>query len=278
MAISVRIKAKGLWKKKLPFSVVQGDTGYGVHNGISLDVEHKDAEVIVFYGIDPTGRGFEAEWDKDSLGIRLRQTLPTSDEDIDTFYATVERILSFWKTDRFEQDGLVYRRIDLEELKVEAKKTTQQVLLKLLHEKTSFQIFGALFPYLISVEKLIQFAETPSMTEALRDDLHRLQSGDWYYHTPKLFEGGVGIYHVYEGIAGIFPLQPEIPYWFKGTVDKWFVELITFPESAPIGRLSFEEFVRRSLPLQKDYDAERILFEGMTRHDFEDILREHVSG
>lgn len=277
MAITIHIHPKKLWKKKLPFSVVKGECYYGVHNGISLDVDRKEADVIVFYSIDPTARGFEAEWNKAYTGIQLRQTLPTSDEDIDTFYATIERILAYLHLERFEQDGTFYTRSDIPALKADAKKTTQQVLLKLLHEKTSFQIFGALFPYLISVEKLMRFAEHASMTEAFRDDLHELQSGDWYYHVPKLFEGGVGIYHVFEGISGIFPMRPEIPYWFDGHIEQWYVEFITFPESTALGRLSFDAFIEKSTAWQKAYDEERFLFSEKTRTDFEELLREHVS-
>ncbi len=100
MAIHVIIQAGVFHRKPLPLDIIIGDV---LHYGNTEDyVQTMEGEVgqheFIAYLPDHIGRGFQVIWHEgENKRVVLRQPLPCCREELNEFYRTVERIMTFWK-------------------------------------------------------------------------------------------------------------------------------------------------------------------------------------
>ena len=224
MSIDIVIRQKGFFKKPLPLSVILGDQlACGVYDGhFRLEEGATDGGEIAVYDPASKARGFTVTWTPtERKQITMRALNPTSAHELETYFAAVERIMTYWNA-TLEVDGFknVPLPTFLDSLKdmIEHNRRYLEVFSDkiLAGEKGPLTLCCALWPLHFGVKEAQAAKAHPTgAADYLAEWLHEKQSVDANYATPSFYteEGGLfGRFTFSADRQSIFPLKPMPPF------------------------------------------------------------------
>lgn len=230
MSVTVRIKQKGLLKKKLNVENIIKLTNldYGVSNEHYCLNEGEIAEHTLLYDKHKLARGIDLCMEGNDIVLFLN--LPTSKEEIRYFYDTIEKICQYLNVDEYIREDEVVNIADNKTfIKCDCEGSIQG--LKDLKEKinsneySGFQMFGIYNPISIGPKEI---KKIDNDLDKLADFFHELQSMDVYYASAHVYEVKnrlVGIYAIGPNIPSVVPTKPyTIMNQIEG-IDDWYVIL-----------------------------------------------------
>lgn len=222
MSIDIVIRQKGLFKKALPLSVILGDhlVGGSYDQFYCLQEGHVSpgGEMMVY---DPAhkARGFTVSWSRRSATLRALN--PTTVHELRTYYATVERIMTYWnatlEVDGFKKVPLQTFLDGLDAMTEHNRRYLEAFSDKILTgERGTLTLCCALWPLRFGTKEAQAAKEHPAgAADYLAEWLHDKQSVDAYYATPSFYteEGGLfGRLTFSADRQSIFPLKPMPPF------------------------------------------------------------------
>ena len=281
MAIEVLIKQKLFGSKTMPLEVILGEhLHYGNFVKDQLFVGELGETEFIAYNPDHIGRGFSVVWNpKEKKKIALRLPQPSTTQELNDFYAAIERMTKHWGG-KLIIDGSPVRLTNLQTSLREAvdynskivKQFSQQVL-DGAHE--TLVIYSTMWPLTIGKEEASYFLED---SDHFAEWLHEKQSMDVYFASPNFYTSTDGIiarYILTNALPAIFPLQPNVPF---GAADpatgkqlkcqKWFIWLGIDGEKEPLCEMEYARFLEL-LPENKKskYDGNHFLLAEMTEEE-----------
>ncbi len=225
MPSQVIIRNRSGYRKPLDiYTLVQDDLAYGIHDSSWRLKEGELAEgKVVIYNPEHIGRGIEVNW-SDFLNreVRLTLPLPCTIHDMDVLYRVTSRIMDYWDTDSFSQDGNIFNLEVIDALKksfidycIRALKETRDAL-----PGSDTQVMICVKnPLYLSADQLVEFGEDQDM-EGFSLLLHQLQERDLYYGSPMIYRKSDGeLFGVYAVVADTDTVLPYIPHPAPLTVD-----------------------------------------------------------
>lgn len=230
MSVTVRIKQKGLLKKKLNVENIIKLTNldYGVSNEHYCLNEGEIAEHTLLYDKHKLARGIDLCMEGNDIVLFLN--LPTSKEEIRYFYDTIEKICQYLNVDEYIREDEVVNIADNKTfIKCDCEGSIQG--LKDLKEKinsneySGFQMFGIYNPISIGPKEI---KKIDNDLNKLSDFFHELQSMDVYYASAHVYEVKnrlVGIYAIGPNIPSVVPTKPYIILDQIEGIDDWYVIL-----------------------------------------------------
>ena len=261
MSVTVKIKEKGLFKKKLDIeNIIFENMSYGTMDESYRLVEKEIGKYTIAYRKNNIGRGFEVQLQKGM--INLRMNFPTSNDEIRFFYSYVKRICELLHTTIFEREEEFVSVNDVNYFIELDIKTSKDALEKIKEDietdrMNPIYLFGALNPITIG-EKEISIVGND--TEKLVKLFHELQSIDAYYAAVKVYqkqdESLFGIYVLTENVLSIFPFKPGLFMNNKLKIDKFYVSFVFDNELK--GCMLYEDFMA-NVDITKSYDTEHFL-------------------
>lgn len=281
MSIDIVIRQKGLFKKTLPLSVIQGDNlACGVYEaGYRLDPgewKSEDGEIVVY---DPhhKGRGFSVIWTPtQKKGVTLRALHPTCAEELKAFYATVARITDYWSCS-LEVDGNPMTPAEFQaglSNMLEANDRYLDLFIKESMDKEPYEsmtLFSAFWPLEFGAKEAAEVKDAPEGAPArFARWLHEMQSVDTYYAVAGYAEEEDGIvsrFAFIEDCDSLFPVKPSVPFGITGAdgkplaVSRYEVAIVatSTPSVSVIGTLPYEAFMAALSPDKVSYyDAKRV--------------------
>jgi hypothetical protein len=222
MSIDIIIRQKGLFKKALPLSVILGDhlVGGSYDQFYCLQEGHVSpgGEMMVY---DPAhkARGFTVSWSRRSATLRALN--PTTVHELRAYYATVERIMTYWnatlEVDGFKNVPLQTFLDGLDAMTEHNRRYLEAFSDKILTgERGTLTLCCALWPLRFGTKEAQAAKEHPAgAADYLAEWLHGKQSVDAYYATPSFYteEGGLfGRFTFSADRQSIFPLKPMPPF------------------------------------------------------------------
>lgn len=230
MSVTVRIKQKGLFKKKLNVENIIKLTNldYGVSNEHYCLNEGEIAEHTLLYDKHKLARGIDLCMEGNDIVLFLN--LPTSKEEIRYFYDTIEKICQHLNIDEYIREDEVVNIADNKLfIKCDCEGSIQG--LKDLKEKinsneySGFQMFGIYNPISIGPKEI---KKIDNDLDKLADFFHELQSMDVYYASAHVYEVKnrlVGIYAIGPNIPSVVPTKPYIIMNQIEGIEDWYVIL-----------------------------------------------------
>ena len=228
MSVSVRIKQKPLFKKKLNINEIIEWTGlsYGVCDESYRLRDGETAEHTLLYNKNRLARGIDVSID--GADIVLLLSLPTSPAEIREFYSVIDRICNKLKVKTYireeEQVGLNDKDKFIEYDERGSIAGLEDIREKIeTDEYRRLEIFGVLNPISLG---LAEVREIGGSLDALENYLHRIQSLDVYYAAPRVYRIGeklVGIYAVGADIPSVVPDKPYIVLNQIQGIEEWYV-------------------------------------------------------
>lgn len=230
MSVTVKIKQKGLFKKKLNIEdiIKLTNLSYGVSNEHYCLNEQEIAEHTLLYDKSKLARGIDLCMEGNDITLFLN--LPTSKEEIKCFYDTIEKICNNLNIREYLREEEV---VSIDESKKFIKYDEEGSIngLKDLKEKiesgeyAGFQMFGIYNPISIGPKEI---KKIDNNLDNLAKFLHELQSIDVYYASPHVYEVKnrlVGIYAVGPNIPSVVPTKPYIILNQIEGIEDWYVIL-----------------------------------------------------
>ena len=281
MSIDIVIRQKGLFKKTLPLSVIQGDNlACGVYEaGYRLDPgewKSEDGEIVVY---DPhhKGRGFSVIWTPtQKKGVVLRALHPTCAEELKAFYATVARITDYWSCS-LEVDGNPMTPAEFQAGLANMLEANDRYLDLFIQESMdkepyeSMTLFSAFWPLEFGAKEAAEVKDAPEGAPArFARWLHEMQSVDTYYAAAGYAEEEDGIVSRFaftEDCDSLFPVKPSVPFGITGAdgkpleVSRYEVAIVSTstPSVSMIGTIPYEAFMAALSPDKVSYyDAKRV--------------------
>ncbi len=288
MSIDVEITQKGLFRKKLDYTVIIGNLGYGVYENNRLTERKLGGEFIV-YDKKRIGRGISIVCGREEKEkIVLRMLSPTCEEEIDTFYNIIGRIASVWKNCEIIQDGEAADKNGLKEICADMKKANRSFLKSMLEKNGDFKdntisLFSAMWQLDLGDEDKAEILAADDIVKAYGDWLHRLQEIDVYYAVPTFYktDNGIwGMYFITEDTESAIPLVPRVPFGFNGEDGKplevcsWVVSFYSLTRDTVVGRMSYEKFIEKVKDKGRRYDASRIIIGGISDSEIDALLED----
>lgn len=287
MSIDVEIIQKGLFKKKLDYTAIIGNLGYGVYENNRL-AEGKLGSNFIVYDKKRIGRGISivcSKVEKDKISLRLLS--PTCEEEIDAFYGIIGRIAKAWKSCEILQDGEMTDKNALKAICEDMKKANNSYLRLMLDKNGDFRdgtvtLFSAMWQLDLGDEDKAEILASADIVKAYGDWLHRLQKMDVYYAVPKFYEtdGGIlGMYFITEDTESVIPLVPSVPFGVTDgsgnpiKADNWEVCFYSITRDKNVGRMSYEKFVEKVKDNGRRYDASRIVIGGISDSGLDELLK-----
>lgn len=276
MSIDIVIRQKGLFKKALPLSVILGDHLVGgiYDQYFRLEEGHvaPGGEMAVY---DPAhkARGFTVSWSRRSATLRALH--PTTARELEDYYATVERIMTYWNA-TLEVDGNpdVPPAVFLESRGevIDFNNRYADILAdRTLEEGGCMTLCCACWPLHFGAEEARAAKEFPEGAAAyLARWLHERQSVDAYYAVPGFFheEGGLfGRFAFTAGCRSIFPRKPQPPFGATDPktdrpleVEDYEIALVVPETQRIIGTVPYDLFLQHLAPDKVSvYDGSCIL-------------------
>ena len=288
MSLDVEIIQKGLFKKKLDYTAIIGNLGYGVYENNRL-AEGKLGSDFIVYDKKRIGRGISivcSKAEKDKISLRLLS--PTCEEEIDAFYGIIGRIANIWKNCEILQDGEMTDKNALKAICEDMKKANNSYLRLMLDKNGDFRdgtvtLFSAMWQLDLGDEDKAEILASADIVKAYGDWLHRLQKMDVYYAVPKFYEtdGGIlGMYFITEDTESVIPLVPSVPFGVTDgsgnpiKADNWEVCFYSITRDKNVGRMSYEKFVEKVKDNGRRYDASRIVIGGISDSGLDELLKD----
>ena len=278
------IRNRSGYRRPLIFDIlVENDLAYGVHDGSWRLKEDEIAEGrVVIYNPEHIGRGIEVLWN-DSLtrDVRLTLPLPCTIHDMDVLYRVAARIMAYWETDSFIQDGNVFNLEVIDALKksfidycIRALKETRDSL-----PGADTQVMICVKnPLYLSVDQLVEFGEDQDM-EGFSLLLHQLQERDLYYGSPAIYRKPDGSHFgAYAIVADTDTVLPYKPHPAPLTVDPstgrplecdlYVASLTSLSRRKRLATVSYDDFLKAiDVSSMERYDNAHFILKGLSEDE-----------
>ena len=271
-------------KKPLPLEVIlEEGLAYGTLDIYGrLKPNETSRYGLTAYLKDHIARGITLDWREDNTEyVTVRLYTPTSEYEIDAFYAMVGRICSFWDgllmVDGVEMDltGFFSGIRSLKAFNVERFDSIFRSFFT--GERIQYTMQCVMFPLSVGKEEALRFR---GHHEVFANWLHDKQKLDMYYAAASFYRGRDSIHGRYvltEGVVSIFPSKPFVPH---GLIDPlthkplkcdYYLTAFYSPNSKNIiGVCDYDNFIKR-VPEDKMiyFDADHVVIFALT---FDEIL------
>lgn len=230
MSVSVRIKQKSLFKKKLNIEEIIKLTNlsYGVCDENYRIIQNEIAKHTLIYDKNKLARGIDISLDDTDVVLLL--SLPTSPSEIRKFYEVIEIICKKFNTQNYiREEELVSIKDNEKFIKYDEEGSIAG--LEDLEEKIGqneykrFEIFGVYNPISIGINEIKKINNN---LYNLEEYLNRIQSLDVYYATPRVYRVKgklIGIYAIGSNIPSVVPTEPYIVLNQIKGIEEWYVML-----------------------------------------------------
>jgi len=253
MSVTVRIKQKGLFKKKLTIDdIIQlTNLSYGVCDENYRLNRGEKADHTLIYDESKLARGIDLSLEGTDIVLIL--SLPNSPSEIRLFYDVIEKICKSLRTTSFIREEEQVSLNDKERF-IEYDEKASVGGLEELRERIAqmdyhrFELFGIYNPISIGAKEI---KEIGNSLERLEEFFHRVQSLDVYYATPRVFQVDnrlVGIYVIGPDIPSVLPDEPYIVLNQIEGVKDWYV-MLTEGQT-----VKYDDFIKNAKH-QEYYDA-----------------------
>lgn len=262
MSVTVKIKPKGLFAKKLTLQDVLLEQ---MHYGI-MDAHYRlemgtVGDYMTVYDTKILARGYELHFE--GKNIELRLFLPTSSREISAFYDYVVYICKMVGAKTFEREGETVTFEQIPQFIADDEKGSLGGLEYMRENieggKTEhLQFFGALHPIDLGKRELEIIGDD---LDKLGEFMNEMQQLDAYYAAPILYrqedDTVVGVYAITADTRSIVPLKPGVSVAHHGLqVQEWYAVLgIAEGEQATVRFENFLDAVDKS----NYYDAGHFL-------------------
>lgn len=228
MSVSVRIKQKSLFKKKLNIEEIIKLTNlsYGVCDENYRIIQNEIAKHTLIYDKNRLARGIDISLDYTDVVLLL--SLPTSPSEIRKFYEVIEIICNKFNTQNYiREEELVSIKDNEKFIKYDEEGSIAG--LEDLQEKIGqdeykrFEIFGVYNPISIGINEIQKINNN---LYNLEEYLNKIQSLDVYYATPRVYrvkEKLIGIYAIGPNIPSVVPIKPYIVLNQIKGIEEWYV-------------------------------------------------------
>lgn len=274
MAVEVKIKGKGLFKKTLTFQdILENNMRYGVMDEAYRLDEGKVGDWTVIFNGNHVCRGYEISLKKGE--INLRMPLPTSEEDIIYFYEYIKNLCAKMNTKEFfrDEEKVNFAKIPAcINLDIEASTKALEKIEEGLDNKdySSFYIFGALNPIALGKRELEKFAGNIQNFGKVLDEL---QKQDIYYAKNRIYQRedktNFGVYVLTENVPTVLPFEAK-PFILDNDIkiNDWYLGLVINENMA--GFIPYQDFLN-SIDKDKIYDTEHFIIT-LTAKKIKDLL------
>ncbi len=281
MAIDVVIKQKLFGKKTMPLEVILGDSlAYGYWENDQLTEEKLGDTEFIVYNPQTIGRGFSVIWNpRETKVISLRLPMPSTTQELRSFYDTVSRIAVYWsgalivdgnrtKLSAFLEgfdDMVAFNDMILGHLAEQIQNG----------ENKSFTFYSAKWPLTIGIKEAEMFRDNPA---SFAQWLHEKQSMDVFFCNPRFYAGENGIFGQYmlmNDLPTVFPDTPCVPLGMTdpGTgkaleCRQWRVALVIEQQSGTLCEIDYDTFLRKIPEDHKiRYDETHFLLSELTEEE-----------
>ncbi|UVD79085.1 MULTISPECIES: DUF4299 family protein [Myroides] len=270
MAIEIRIKQKGLFKKAINLAVIESLFDNPVLLGcrdlnsayVLEELRDSQIEEINIVAVNPKqiGRGFILS--KDAKDLKVSLNVPATEQDITDFFHCIESACKLFKVHTFIlDDEKEIELAGLNELKQDIQAWNNNYLLEqvaqLQQKQMTFVVFGGYNPIYISSATLDHWVKLPveELTDTFKQFLHQKQSEDLYYMKPMFYQNQqgeiLGAYSLTLGVSSIVPKQAFVPVITSGLPDgikptHWQLALVMLSEKQEptIKYIDYDSFVK----------------------------------
>lgn len=272
MSVEVKIKQNSIFKKKLDITDVISLTGlsYGICDENYRLIPGETAAHTLLYDKNRLARGIDASIDKTDIVLLL--SLPTTPFEIHSFYHAVEKICNALKTKTYIRED---EKVNLKEnprfIKMDEEGSVaglEAISEKLEKDKYNrFEIYGICNPISIGANETKQIGNRLDLFE---EYLHRLQSLDVYYATPRVYRVQnklVGIYAIGADIASVVPTEPYIVLNQIQGIEEWYVML----KAGKI--IKYKDFIE-NIPAKEYYDFNHVIV-SLSEQDVDSLIEQY---
>lgn len=230
MSVSVRIKQKSLFKKKLNIEEIIKLTNlsYSVSDENYRIIQNEIGKHTLIYDKNKLARGIDISLNDTDVVLLL--SLPTSPSEIRKFYEVIEIICKKFNTQNYiREEELVSIKDNEKFIKYDEEGSIAG--LEDLQEKIGqneykrFEIFGVYNPISIGINEIKKINNN---LYNLEEYLNRIQSLDVYYATPRVYrvkEKLIGIYAIGSNIPSVVPTEPYIVLNQIKGIEEWYAML-----------------------------------------------------
>ncbi len=274
MSVSVRIKQKSLFKKKLNIEDIIKliNLSYGVCDENYRLIPDKIANHTLIYDKNKLARGIDISLDKTDVVLLL--SLPTSSSEIRTFYEVINKICSELKVKTYireeEQVSLKDKKKFIKYDEEGSIKGLEDLKENIMSDKYKrFEIFGIYNPISIGIKEI---NEIGTSLDSLEEYLNKIQSLDVYYAAPivyKINDNLVGIYAISENIPSVVPLKPYIVLNQIEGISEWYVML---KEGKTV---KYDDFIN-NIDTSRYYDDNHVIVT-LSEKEIDNLLNKYFS-
>ncbi len=290
MSIDVLIKQRLFGNKTMPLEVILGEhLHYGNFVKDQLNVGELGETEFIAYNPKSIGRGFSVVWNpKEKKTIALRLPQPSTTQELNDFYAAIERMVNYWNGKLIVDGSRVslpdflsaFDNMDDFNNKI-IKQFSQQVL---DGEHDTLTLYSTMWPLTIGKEEATMFMENPNY---YAEWLHEKQSVNVYFASPDFYIGDSGIFARYiltNNLPAVFPYQPTVPF---GTTDpstgkqleckEWLILLGIEGEAEPLCEMEYSKFLSLIPDNKKSkYDGNHFLLAEMTEEEIRTFCTQQI--
>ncbi len=257
MSVNVRLKQKSFFKKKLSIAEIIKilNLSYGVCDENYRLNRNEIASHTLLYDEKHLARGIDLSLDGPDILLSL--SLPTSKEEIRSFYDIIDQLCHELKIQKYIRDEEPVNLKDKEKFikwdeegSIYGLESIQKNIGQ--NEYDHFEIFGIYNPISIGIKEIEAINNN---LDNFSSFLNRVQSLDIYYAAPRVYQVHdrlIGIYVIGLNIPSVVPIKPYIVLNQIQGIKEWYVML---KEGKTI---KYEDFIN-NIDQKEYYDANHII-------------------
>ncbi len=257
MSVNVRIKQKSIFKKKLHIDDVIKliNLSYGVCDENYRIIKNETARHTLIYDENRLARGIDLSLD--GMDIILLLSLPTSSYEIRKFYNIIEKICNELKIKNYIREEEIVSLDDNDRFIKYDENASINGLREIRDEIRQdeckrYEIFGVYNPISIGLKEINQIDNSLDNFEKY---LHKIQSLDVYYATPRVYKVRdklVGVYAIGANIPSVVPTSPYIVLNQIQGIEEWYV-MIKDGKT-----IKYDDFIK-NINIKEYYDANHVI-------------------